>query len=112
MVEIGLSFEQAPGVRRIAVLFREQHRYLDDALVALAGFRAHRGLLLPRSPHEVDDSRYLEGGAQGSGRPSGTSSMWSLISYVAPIEHIFALLESTDDQAADSDSEDRKHDQK
>jgi hypothetical protein len=42
---------------------------------------------------------------------SGTSSKWSLISYVAPREHIFALLESTDDQVADSDSEDRKHDQ-
>jgi hypothetical protein len=34
-----------------------------------------------------------------------------LISYVAPREHIFALVDSTDDQAADSDGEDRKHDQ-
>jgi len=34
-----------------------------------------------------------------------------LISYVAPREHIFALIDSTDDHAADSDGEDRKHDQ-
>src|ERR1700757_3089622 len=70
-----LSLERAPGVRRIAVLFREQHRDLDDALVAIAGFRAHRGApAASKSTTEVDADTPSEVQIGAPRDPSGVGS--------------------------------------